>query len=159
MQTTSAWTEDSHSMHQPTISSEGATEAANVDHTNLCCYCFTRRADHLIIDCREFLPLSFPYSYFMDVFLSIVQYLFDVPFHPHEIRIERLLLHLHLVTCDLGPQLSVFGKRTERFDAVETSCVAEHLGPCLECAASKKIEYCGQLNCQTKVTRFLRLFR
>jgi hypothetical protein len=58
-QTTSTWSEESHSMHLSTISSEVATGAANLDQTNLCCYCFTRRADHLIIDCREFLPILF----------------------------------------------------------------------------------------------------
>lgn len=82
-QSTSAWNEDLHLQHLPTTRAS-VGRAVDLDQTNMCCYCFTRRADHLIIDCQ-------------------------------------------------------------------------HLGPCVECAASKKIEYCG--HCQIKVTRLLRLFR
>jgi hypothetical protein len=53
-QSTSAWNEEPHFLHLPTVP-EIVPGAVNLDQTNLCCYCFTRRADHLIIDCREFL--------------------------------------------------------------------------------------------------------
>lgn len=83
--TFSARKEEPHLVHPPATASEMVTGAVNLDQSHLCCYCFTRRAEHLVMDCQ-------------------------------------------------------------------------HLGPCLECAASMKIEYCRQPNCLTKVTKLLRYF-
>lgn len=52
--TFSARKEEPHLVHPPATASEMVTGAVNLDQSHLCCYCFTRRAEHLVMDCREF---------------------------------------------------------------------------------------------------------
>ena len=95
-QTTSAWSEEPHSIHPSTISSEVGTGAANFDQTNMCCYCFTRRADHLIIDCREFLSEPSLTTDFKTPLFVDEHYLLRP-------RVKALLLYLRLFIYGLFP--------------------------------------------------------